>query len=87
MISQLEAHRKRPLKSPLPSPEKRKRIRIDYGVTIQAVADVIGVSRMSVTAWEKGTSEPTGDNAIKYAELLREMREALNQEGTPDDQE
>ncbi len=86
MISQLEAHRRRPLKSPLPSPAERKRVRIDYGVTIQAVADVLGVSRMSVTAWEKGTSEPTGENATKYAELLREMREALKEESPDDDQ-
>jgi len=87
MISQLEAHRRRPRKSPLPSPAERKRIRTDYGVTIQAVADVLGVSRMSVTAWEKGTSEPTGENATKYVELLREMREALKQEENPDDQD
>lgn len=87
MIAQLEAHRRRPLKNPLPSPAERKRIRTDYGVTIQAVADVLNVSRMSVTAWEKGTSEPTGENATKYAELLREMREALELEGDPDDQD
>lgn len=87
MIAKLEAHRRPPLKSPLPSPSERKRIRTDYGVTAQAVADVLGVSRMSVSAWEKGTYDPTGENATKYAELLREMREALNQEETPDDQD
>lgn len=80
MISELEAVRRRRPTEPLPAPAERKKIRMDYGVTIQAVADVIGVSRMSVTAWERGTSEPIGDNAVKYGQLLREMREALESE-------
>jgi DNA-binding transcriptional regulator YiaG len=91
MISELEAVRRRPLAAPLPAPAERKQIRTSYGVTIQAVANVLGVSRMSVTAWERGTSEPTGANATKYAQLLREMKEAIESEsaqgeGTPDDQ-
>lgn len=85
MISQLEGLRRRPLDTPLPEPAERKRIRTAYGVTIQAVADVVGVSRMSVTAWERGSSEPTGENATKYAQLLREMKEAIESEGTDDD--
>ena len=91
MISQLEAVRRRPLTDPLPAPAERKQIRTDYGVTIQAVADVLGVSRMSVTAWERGTSEPTGANATKYGQLLREMKQAIESEtsepeGNPRDQ-
>ena len=80
MISQLEPLRRRPPADPLPEPSARRQIRTDYGVTIQAVADVLGVSRMSVTAWERGKSEPTGDNATKYAQLLREMKQAIEAE-------
>lgn len=84
MVSRLEAVRRKPLATPLPPPEERRRLRISYGVTIQAVADAVGVSRMSVTAWERGSSEPTGANASKYAQLLQEMRETLEEESTDD---
>jgi DNA-binding transcriptional regulator YiaG len=85
LISALEAVRTPPLNAPLPLPAERKAIRERYGVTQQAIADVIGVSRLSVSGWERGTSEPTGANATKYARLLREMKEAVDQEGTTDE--
>ena len=86
MITKLEGKRKKPPGKPLPEPAERKRIRTVYGVSIQAVADVIGVSRMSVSMWERGSTEPVGDNAIKYGQLLTEMAEAIKQEGTTNEQ-
>lgn len=87
MIKELEAKRRRPLVAPLPEPAERKSIRVRYGVSMQALADVVGVSRLSVSAWERGTSEPTGENASRYAQALREMKEIIDREGTPDDQQ
>ena len=36
----------------------------------QAIADKIGVSRVTVTKWENGQTEPRGENAVKLAELF-----------------
>jgi DNA-binding transcriptional regulator YiaG len=81
MISILEAHRNPPLTSPLPAPAERKSIRERYGVTQQVLADIVGVSRLSVSTWEReGGSEPTGERARKYAQALKEMKEVIDRE-------
>lgn len=54
----------------LPEPAERIRLREAFGITQQTLADAIGISRRSVHAYEHGKSEPTGENRVKYAEIL-----------------
>jgi DNA-binding transcriptional regulator YiaG len=54
----------------LPDPSERIRLRNLFGITQQRLADILGVTRRTVHAWEHGRAEPTGENREKYAEIL-----------------
>jgi transcriptional regulator with XRE-family HTH domain len=54
----------------LPEPAERVRLRKLYGATQREVAAHVGVTRQMVNRWERGHSDPTGANRIRYAELL-----------------
>jgi transcriptional regulator with XRE-family HTH domain len=82
MIANLEALRQKRTSTPLPPPERRRAIRVAYGVSQQDVGTVLGVSRLTVSMWERGQTEPKPEHAEKYAELLNQMAEE-----TPDDQD
>lgn len=66
----------------LPPPAERRAIRVGAKVSQQFMADVIGCSRPAVTAYEKGTRNPSGTRLKRYAEALR----ILQEEGTPTSQ-
>jgi hypothetical protein len=69
--------------APLPSPEDRRRIREEAGLTQQDVTDELFVSRWTVTRWERpagyrnGTRlagrESVGELREAYSELLRKL--------------
>lgn len=67
------------LPSPLPTPEWRSRLRTMQRLSIDEVAQAVGVSRSSVYAWEvgapRGGCDPAGRNRVLYAELLRRLAE------------
>jgi transcriptional regulator with XRE-family HTH domain len=86
MIAELEARRERRKPALLPAPDQRRSIRIAYGVSQKDIADVLGVSRLTVSMWERGQTEPKAEHAQKYAELLQSMSQEPAQEGTTDDQ-
>lgn len=46
------------------------RIREAAGLTRAEVARVVGVDRATVSRWEDGSRRPTGDAALRFAELL-----------------
>jgi len=50
-----------------------KQLRVRLGLTQSELADVIGVDRTALTAWEKGTKNPTPEHAKTVAVLLDEM--------------
>ena len=54
----------------LPPPRERLRLRLLYGVTQQELASSLGVTRKTVGSWEKGESEPAGNNRADYAAVL-----------------
>lgn len=47
-----------------------RELRIAAGLTVQAVADAVGVKCPSVTAWEHGRAYPTADKLPKIAAVL-----------------
>lgn len=62
-------------RSPLPSPEERKRLRKAHGLTIEEVAAALKVRRATVSGWESGKTEPRPPERDAYARLLRQLAE------------
>ncbi|MFE7135821.1 helix-turn-helix domain-containing protein [Streptomyces sp. NPDC057638] len=65
-----ESTSSRPPDIPLPPPKERRRLREARGLSQQAVAAAIGVTRATIRAWESGRSSPRGPRRTAYAELL-----------------
>lgn len=57
----------------LPAPKMRRALREAAGVSQDAVAQSIGVHRMTVNRWESGQCEPTPQHVIAYAAILRDL--------------
>ena len=51
--------------------ERIKKRRKDLGLTQQQLAKTVGVSHVSVSQWERGETEPSGDNLLSLATALR----------------
>ncbi|QZA71226.1 Lex A-like repressor protein [Pantoea phage AH07] len=51
--------------------------RLDLNMTQDALAKALGVSRVSVTKWENGTTKPDGENLHQLAKLLKTTPEWL----------
>jgi len=59
----------------LPPPEERQRIFQESGATNAAAAEVLGVTEMTVSRWQRGATEPrTVELATRYRELLDALR-------------
>ncbi len=54
----------------LPSPARRRSIRVSAGVSLRDVAAALGVNPMTVLRWERGDVEPRRNSAIRYRQLL-----------------
>lgn len=62
--------------SRLPSTAERKRVRKAAGVSLQQVADALGVTAPTIHHWENGQDGPSKENAVKYRALLEQLAEA-----------
>ncbi len=60
---------------PLPELSQLKTLRKKAGLTQQAVADIVVVSREMISAYETGRAEPTGECRLRYIEALDVMRQ------------
>ena len=60
----------------LPPPAERVRIRQAAHVTLEHFAQVLDVTQMTVSRWERGETEPSLDQRAAYARLLREVAAA-----------
>lgn len=52
------------------APSPIRRFRSKQGISQQAVADRVGVSKATISAWESGTDLPTPTNAIALCDAL-----------------
>ena len=50
-------------------PDRLKELREDIGYTQDYVAEKLSVTRQTISAYEKGISEPTLSNLVKLADL------------------
>lgn len=62
----------------LPKPAERKAIREKAGVSLQRLADELGVSVTSIWHWERGQDGPSLENAARYRALLDELTQAAS---------
>ncbi|MFD5430503.1 helix-turn-helix domain-containing protein, partial [Streptomyces sp. NPDC127084] len=62
---------------PLPSPELRRRLREDTGLSRAQVARAVGVSASTMSGWEAGR-EPSGAVRERYAYFLEQAQAKLN---------
>jgi transcriptional regulator with XRE-family HTH domain len=61
----------------LPTPAQRRLLRESAGLSQQALADLIGVSRQAVSHWETGLRDPAGAALIRYAEAIQALQEVV----------
>jgi len=59
----------------LPEPEQRRALRLALGIEQREIAEDLGVSVQTVSAWENGKARPTGVRRERYAALLSRMQE------------
>jgi transcriptional regulator with XRE-family HTH domain len=69
---------------PFPSPEQRRKLRVDAGLTGIELAAAISVSPASIYNWENNTRTPTGLQRVAYLKALDEIREQLEAQGDTD---
>lgn len=62
-------------RSPLPPPKERKRLREAHGLTLDEVADALGVRRATVSGWESSTNKTVARGPVReaYARLLDQL--------------
>jgi predicted transcriptional regulator len=63
---------------PLPSPEERRKLRDQMGITRKDASSEVGVTVRTYLRWETGEVEPTPTHHRKYQEQLQQWREAVN---------
>ncbi|MGW2865918.1 helix-turn-helix transcriptional regulator [Streptomyces sp. NPDC001205] len=63
--------------SDLPAPADRVRIRKAAGINQEDFGKAIGVTRLSISMWEQGKTEPSGNNRQKYTTALRTIVDGL----------
>ncbi|WP_432104867.1 helix-turn-helix domain-containing protein [Streptomyces sp. bgisy091] len=61
----------------LPEPTERRALRVDAGLTLQEIANVIGnVTPQAVGHWERGLRSPREPLRSRYAAALRALKAA-----------
>jgi DNA-binding transcriptional regulator YiaG len=61
----------------LPPPRERRAIRRRAGLAAEAIAQALGVSRQTVSAWEHGRHVPRQPLLGQYAALLRDLEDEV----------
>lgn len=56
-----------------------KAIRIQAGLSMAEVAKAVGVAEPTVWRWERGDHKPRGAAAIRWAELLHDLKALATQ--------
>lgn len=56
---------------------EKLKVLIELGVTVQAIADGIGVSRTTVNGWVNGGKLPSAGNEAKVAAYLDRFRKTI----------
>jgi DNA-binding transcriptional regulator YiaG len=58
----------------LPSPSRRRAIRVRAGATLDEVGELVGVSGEAVRLWETGQRVPSESHRGDYVDVLNDLR-------------
>lgn len=58
----------------LPEPGEGRTLRLQAGLSRRELANIIGVSARSLIWWENGSRVPRGENRLRYAEVVEQLR-------------
>jgi DNA-binding transcriptional regulator YiaG len=58
----------------LPSPTRRRAIRVRAGATLEEVGDLVGVTSEAVRLWETGQRTPSENHRGNYIDVLDDLR-------------
>lgn len=61
------------VRAALPPPRERQALRTRFGLTLEDVADVVGVNPSTVSRWEQGIRTPRASLIPNYVELLERL--------------
>lgn len=54
-----------------------RRIRLDAKLSLQEIADAIGVSNPTISRWENGLNQPRGEAGALWARLLADLEREM----------
>ncbi len=54
-----------------------RQIRHGCGLTLDVIAGSVGVTESTLSRWETGQRRPTGESAIRWADLLESLQEQV----------
>jgi DNA-binding transcriptional regulator YiaG len=60
----------------LPDPQEQLRLRNGAGLSQRDLAGLMGVTRVSISYWERGRNEPSGENRARYVAVMDELQKA-----------
>ena len=66
--------RKKTGRAKLPSPTRRRAIRVRAGATLEDVGGLVGVTGEAVRLWETGQRTPSDAHRNDYVDVLDELR-------------
>ena len=58
----------------LPSPTRRRAIRVRAGATLEEVGDLVGVSSEAIRLWETGQRRQSENHRDDYIDVLDDLR-------------
>lgn len=64
---------------PLPTPAECRRLREVFNLSQGDIARELGVTPPTISRWESGDRQPTGEQRSDYAALLRELADRERQ--------
>lgn len=78
---------KGPGKSGLPTPERRRELREAFRLSQRELASQLETTAASISAWENGKYDPTGELRERYLAFCRNAEKVLEEiaEGNADD--
>jgi transcriptional regulator with XRE-family HTH domain len=63
----------------LPTPERRKELRLSFGLSLRVLAERLGTTATTISSWERGVNRPSGELRERYAEFCRTAERILKE--------